>query len=58
MYHPPYYATYHGGMYGAHIPTYVKNTNVNVNVNNSNNIYNKQKGATTNNVNRGNNNNV
>jgi hypothetical protein len=53
MYHPPYYHPYHGGMYGPHGPTYINN-NINININNSNNIYNKRNGATTNDVKRGN----
>lgn len=53
MYRPPYYAPYHGGMYGPHGPTYINN-NINININNSNNIYNKRNGATTNDVKRGN----
>lgn len=52
MYRPPYYAHYHGGMYGHHGPTYIHN-DVDINVDRSNNIYNNRNGVNTNDVKRG-----
>ncbi|ULQ52002.1 hypothetical protein [Flavihumibacter fluvii] len=51
VYHPPYHPHYHGGMYGGRGPVYVGG-DVNININNSNNIYNKRKGVSTNDIKR------
>lgn len=53
VYRPPYYPRYHGGMYGGRGPTYIGG-DVNINIDNSNNIYNRRNGVSTNNVKRSN----
>jgi len=51
VYRPPYYPHYHGGMYGGRGPTYIGG-DVNINIDNSNNIYNKRDGVSTNDIKR------
>jgi len=51
IYRPPYYPHYHGGMYGGRGPTYIGG-DVNINIGNSNNIYNRRNGVSTNDIKR------
>lgn len=53
VYRPPYYPHYHGGMYGRRGPTYIGG-DVNINIDNSNNIYNRRNGVSTNDIKRSN----
>src|SRR5215475_6746339 len=48
-YRPPYYPPYRGGMYGGRGPVYIGG-DVNINIDNSNNIYNRQNGVSTNDI--------
>jgi hypothetical protein len=49
---PPYYPPYHGGMYGGRGPTFINNGDININTDRSNNIYNRQNGVSTRDVQR------
>lgn len=51
VYRPPYYPHYRGGIYGGRGPVYIGG-DVNINIDNSNNIYNRRNGVSTNDIKR------